>query len=232
MLRRSAASSPAADGACLYSAKSRSDGRPTGRRCTHARSSTATTTCRGRCGRAGYDFDAVDVAQPQPQLHTDLPRLRAGGVGGQFWSVFVPCSLAGDGAVTATLEQIDAVYLHDRALPRRPGAGDPRRRAATRRWPTAAGSPACWAPRAGTASTTRSACCATSTGSGVRYLTLTHNENTDWADSATDVAGARRADRLRPRGRRRDEPARHARRPVPRRRHHHARRAGRDGWRR
>ena len=60
--------------------------------------------------KVGYDFDAVDIAQPQPQLHTDLPRLRAGGMGAQFWSVFVPCSLTGDAAVTATLEQVDAVH--------------------------------------------------------------------------------------------------------------------------
>ena len=60
--------------------------------------------------KVGYDFAVVDVAAPQPQLQTDLPRLRTGGVGAQFWSVFVPCTLAGEDAVTATLEQIDAVY--------------------------------------------------------------------------------------------------------------------------
>ena len=53
-------------------------------------------------------------------MHTDLPRLRAGGVAGQFWSVFVPCSLAGDAAVTATLEQVDFVHRLVAALPRRP----------------------------------------------------------------------------------------------------------------
>ena len=58
----------------------------------------------------GYDFDAVDIARSQPQLHTDLPRARAGGLGAQFWSVYVPCALTGDSAVTATLEQVDAVY--------------------------------------------------------------------------------------------------------------------------
>ena len=60
---------------------------------------------------SGYDLDVVDVSRPQPQLQTDLPRLRAGGVGGQFWSVYVPCSFRGADAVTATLEQIDAVHL-------------------------------------------------------------------------------------------------------------------------
>ncbi|HVK35585.1 MAG TPA: membrane dipeptidase, partial [Microlunatus sp.] len=60
--------------------------------------------------KVGYDFSARDIAQPQPELHTDLGRLRAGGVAGQFWSVFVPCSYRGADAVTATLEQIDAVH--------------------------------------------------------------------------------------------------------------------------
>ena len=56
---------------------------------------------------------------------------------------------------------------------------------------------------------------------GVRYMTLTHGKNNDWADSATDTAGARRADAVRARGGARDEPARHAGR-------HLARLAGRD----
>jgi membrane dipeptidase len=59
--------------------------------------------------RVRYDFDRLDISRPQPELQTDLPRLRAGGVGAQFWSVFVPSDLQGDHAVSATLEQIDAV---------------------------------------------------------------------------------------------------------------------------
>ena len=42
-------------------------------------------------------------------MHTDLTRLRAGGVGGQFWAVFVPTDLAAGDAVAATLQQIDVV---------------------------------------------------------------------------------------------------------------------------
>ena len=59
--------------------------------------------------RAGYDFDAIDIARDQSGigLHTDLPRMRAGGVGAQFWSVYVPSQSANP--VTATMEQIDAV---------------------------------------------------------------------------------------------------------------------------
>jgi len=51
-----------------------------------------------------------DVAEPTPRFMTDLPRLRAGGVGGQFWSVYVPSDPPGHHAVTETLEQIDLVY--------------------------------------------------------------------------------------------------------------------------
>jgi len=54
------------------------------------------------------DLDAFDMRKPQPALMTDFARLRAGGVGGQFWSVYVP----GDDkrAVATTLEQIDIVH--------------------------------------------------------------------------------------------------------------------------
>lgn len=55
-----------------------------------------------------YDLGARDIATDQStHLHTDLARLRAGGVGAQFWSVYVRSDLPG--AVTATLEQIDCV---------------------------------------------------------------------------------------------------------------------------
>lgn len=57
-----------------------------------------------------YDLDRRDIAEDQSaHLHTDIPRLRAGGVGAQFWSVYVRSDMAGDTAVSATLEQIDVV---------------------------------------------------------------------------------------------------------------------------
>src|SRR5438105_3850450 len=58
--------------------------------------------------RVGYDFDRLDIEAGGTPTHTDLPRLREGGVGAQFWSVFVPATLSGDDAVSATLEQVDA----------------------------------------------------------------------------------------------------------------------------
>ncbi len=60
--------------------------------------------------QAGYDLAARDIARDQSaRLHTDLARLRAGGVGAQFWSVYVRSDYQGDKAVSATLEQIDCV---------------------------------------------------------------------------------------------------------------------------
>jgi membrane dipeptidase len=136
-----------------------------------------------------YDFAAVDLAQPQPQLHTDLPRARLGGLGGQFWSVFVPCSLTGERAVTATLEQIDAVYL---MLERYPddlvlvtGAdGLDATLAEGRRIASLMGA------EGGHSIDNSLGALRTLYRLGVRYLTLTHNENTAWADSATDVPAA------------------------------------------
>ena len=60
--------------------------------------------------KAGRDLSKLDISGSQPQTHTDIPRLRQGGVGAQFWSVYVPATLAGQTAVTATLEEIDTVY--------------------------------------------------------------------------------------------------------------------------
>jgi membrane dipeptidase len=59
--------------------------------------------------RWGYDLDVIDIGVDQSGtgLHTDIPRMRSGGVGAQFWSVYVPTTIANP--VTATMEQIDAV---------------------------------------------------------------------------------------------------------------------------
>lgn len=136
--------------------------------------------------KVGYDFAAVDIATSQPQLHTDLPRLRLGGVGAQFWSVFVPCSLVGESAVTATLEQIDAVYdmiqryVSDLVLVT---SADGLER--TLADPFLIGS--LLGAEGGHSINNSLGTLRTLYRLGVRYLTLTHNENTDWADSATDA---------------------------------------------
>ena len=58
----------------------------------------------------GRDFSKAEISKPVPSLMTDIPRLRQGGVGGQFWSVYVPSTMLGKEAVRATLEQIDIVH--------------------------------------------------------------------------------------------------------------------------
>ncbi|MFG3023678.1 membrane dipeptidase [Streptomyces sp. NPDC048254] len=58
--------------------------------------------------RAGYGVEGLEDCRPE--LHTDLPRLRAEGLGAQFWSVYVSSKLPEPAAVVATLERIDAVY--------------------------------------------------------------------------------------------------------------------------
>jgi len=131
----------------------------------------------------GYDFAAYDVGERQTQTHTDLPRLREGGVGAQFWSVFVPCR-EGERSVTSTLEQVDATYAMVARYADRLALAT-----------TADEVEAAWRDH-------KIACLMGAEGGhqigeslavlrmyhrlGVRYLTLTHNDNVPWADSATD----------------------------------------------
>ena len=80
--------------------------------CTRRPSSSMdTTTCPGNCDNRGRSRSTNSTsAHPQAKLHTDIPRLKEGGVGAQFWSVYVPASTAYNGtALSATLEQIDMV---------------------------------------------------------------------------------------------------------------------------
>ncbi len=56
------------------------------------------------------DLASADITKPVPKLMTDVPRLRQGGMGAQFWSVYVPATMTGQEAIRATLEQIDIVH--------------------------------------------------------------------------------------------------------------------------
>ncbi|MFE3128820.1 dipeptidase [Streptomyces hydrogenans] len=135
--------------------------------------------------QCGYDLDLLDIAGDRSaSLHTDLARLRAGGVGAQFWSVYVPGALAGDHAVSATLEQIDAV---DRLVERYAADLAPARTADDVLKARAEGRIASLKGAEGGHSIDNSlATLRAFHALGVRYMTLTHNENNDWADSATD----------------------------------------------
>jgi membrane dipeptidase len=133
----------------------------------------------------GSDLSKADLTGRLPDTQTDIPRLVEGGVGGQFWSVYVPASMAGDAAVTAVLEQVDLVHRMIERYPDRFSlaltADDAER-----------------AFRAGKIASLLGAEGGHSIGGslgvlrmlfalGVRYMTLTHNSNVGWADSATDV---------------------------------------------
>jgi len=136
--------------------------------------------------RFGGDLDRVDLRDTtglRPTMHTDLARLEAGGVGGQFWSVFVPVSLEGGDAVTAVLEQVDLVQ---RMVARYPGelelawtAADVRRAHREGRVASLLGVEGghCIDDSLGVLRQLRRL--------GVRYLTLTHWTGTAWADAAT-----------------------------------------------
>jgi membrane dipeptidase len=133
--------------------------------------------------RAGYSVEGLESRRTE--LHTDIPRLREGRVGAQFWSVWVPSDLPEDAAVVATLEQVDAV------------------RRLTARYPQVF-APACTADDvervfasgriASLLGIEGGHCIAESVGVlrmfarlGVRYMTLTHNDDTSWAASATGM---------------------------------------------
>ncbi len=116
--------------------------------------------------------------------HTDIPRLVEGGVGGQFWSVYVPSSLAGDAAVTAVFEQVDLVH---RMIAAYPGRFQLALRADDVDAAFAAGKIASLLGAEGGHSINSSLGVLRSLFAlGVRYMTLTHNDNVGWADSATD----------------------------------------------
>ncbi|MGH3648655.1 MAG: dipeptidase [Micromonosporaceae bacterium] len=135
--------------------------------------------------KVGYDLDAIDIATDQRHtgVQTDLPRLRTGGVGAQFWSVWVPCGYDGATATVATLERIDAAY---RMVARYPSDLVLARSAAEVHAAVGSGRIASLLGIEGGHSI------AESLGTlrmmyalGARYMTLTHNDNTPWADSAT-----------------------------------------------
>ncbi len=134
--------------------------------------------------QANSSFDKVDIAQPTP-FHTDIPRIRAGGLKAQFWSVYVPVSTAVSGSsLLMTMEQIDIV---DDMLRRYPehfelarSAADVRRIVATDKVASMMG------VEGGHSLENKPSMIQRYYDRGVRYITLTHSKNVDWADSSTD----------------------------------------------
>ncbi|HYQ69530.1 dipeptidase [Actinophytocola sp.] len=130
----------------------------------------------------------VDLTKPQPELHTDFPRLRAGGLGMQFWSVYVPCRLSGDAAVTAVVQQAELVHTLAAQYPSQlrivGTAAEARAAFAEGRIASMLGA------EGGHSINSSLGVLRALYRLGVRYMTLTHNDNTPWADSATDEPAA------------------------------------------
>lgn len=135
--------------------------------------------------RAPGDVEAYDLRKRAPG-HTDLARLREGGVGGQFWSVYVPGEAGDEGYARLQLEQLD---IARRVIARYPErlqlcltAADVVR--AFRRGRVAS----LLGMEGGHALENSLGALRAFYDLGARYMTLTHNVTHDWADAAQDVA--------------------------------------------
>lgn len=133
----------------------------------------------------GGSFDKLDIAQRQPQLHTDILKLRQGGVKAQFWSVYVPAEtdVTGD-ALTKTLEQIEIAHAMFKRYPetfeQARTADDVERIVKTGKIASMLG------VEGGHSMQGSLPILKKFHELGVRYMTLTHNKNLSWADAAND----------------------------------------------
>jgi membrane dipeptidase len=136
-------------------------------------------------GKDPYAVDLNANLDASTELHTDIPRLRAGGVGGQFWSVYVPASLSPPDAAVATWEQIDIVRrlvaAHPETFELATTADDIERIHRGGRIASLMGI------EGGYSIDDSLGLLREFHEAGVRYMTLTHSRTTTWADSATDA---------------------------------------------
>ncbi|KPF79203.1 membrane dipeptidase [alpha proteobacterium AAP81b] len=140
-------------------------------------------------GEGWWQVDlAADSRQFKHPLHTDIPRLHAGQVGGQFWSVWVPATITGPAAVKATLQQIDIVRGIVARYPQHfelaSTAADIRRIQKSGKVASLMG------VEGGSQIDNDLAVLRQFYTLGVRYMTLTHVRHNDWADSANEAPRA------------------------------------------
>ncbi len=135
--------------------------------------------------KAGGDLARLDPRRPNPAQHTDIPRLRAGAVGGVFWAAYVPSEFAKGGAARVALEQIDLIHRMTAASPDLRlalTAGDVERAHREGKIASLIGI------EGGHSIENSLGALRQFYGTGVRYMTLTHASTLDWADAATDSA--------------------------------------------
>ncbi len=136
-------------------------------------------------GNDPYGVDLNANLSTSTRLHTDIPRLRAGGVGGQFWSVYVPASMATVDAAKATFEQIDTVKrivaAHPETFELATTADDLVRIHRAGKIASLIGM------EGGYSIDDSLGLLREFYDSGARYMTLTHSKSTTWADSGTDA---------------------------------------------
>lgn len=135
--------------------------------------------------QAGGSFDRLDIALPQPRLHTDLPRLKTSGLKAQFWSVYVPVeALAVNRSLSQTLEQIQIVRTMLQRYPDRfelaLTADDVERIARSGKIASMIG------VEGGHSIEDSLQVLQQLHKLGARYMTLTHTKTLNWADSSAD----------------------------------------------
>lgn len=127
------------------------------------------------------DLSQADPSGPLPQLHTDVGRMIEGGVGGQFWSVYVPTDHPEPHATTnRQIDLVEALIAHDDRLAVAKTADDVRRLRSAGLIGSMIGAEGGHSIEGSLANLEQLR------KRGVRYMTLTHSETSDWADSATD----------------------------------------------
>ncbi len=180
---------------------------------------------RDCCNNKVEGLERDSDKRPKP-LMTDIARLHAGRVGGQFWSVYIPSEVTGDAAIRETLEQIDVVHRLCAAYPRDLAmavtAADVVRVHKSRRVACLIGI------EGGHQIAGNLAALRQFRALGAGYMTLTHFKNNEWAELGDRRPGASRPYRFWPNGHRRDELHRHARRSQPCQSRNDARRASGD----